>query len=61
MGEPNETKYHPAGVAVEVFGIENGNRGRSCEDHDVCGSVLCLDSVVRIRLIQIVNGIFHLR
>ena len=31
---------HPPGIIVEIVGIEKGNRGRLCEDHDVCGEVV---------------------
>ena len=41
---------------VEIVGIEQGGRGRSCEVHAVCGTALQLDSVVRFRTIQILNG-----
>jgi hypothetical protein len=34
-------------------GIEADNRGRSCEEHDACGSVLEENAVVRIRHAQI--------
>lgn len=36
---------------VEIVGIEESGRGRSCGEHAVCGSVLVLDSVVRFRSI----------
>jgi hypothetical protein len=45
--------FHPCGITVEVVGIARGDRGRSCEEHDVCGAVLQEDSVVRIRHVQI--------
>jgi hypothetical protein len=45
---------HPSGILVDIVGTEAGNRGRSCEEHDVCGSVLELDCVVRFRAMQIV-------
>jgi hypothetical protein len=46
---------HPTGVTVEIVGIEASNNGRSCEEHNVCGSVLCDDVIVRLRLVQIIN------
>jgi hypothetical protein len=46
---------HPEGIVVDIVGIEEPSRGRSCELHDVCGSNLILDCVVRIRKVQIVN------
>lgn len=48
-----ETIAHPAGITVDIVGIEEGNRGRSCEEHDVCGRVLEENAVVRIRHVQI--------
>jgi hypothetical protein len=43
------------GVVVDIVGIEASNSGRSCEEHDCCGSVLQLDYVVRFRRVQIVG------
>jgi hypothetical protein len=48
--------HHPTEPLVEIVGIEANNRGRSCEAHDVCGSALGIDSIVRFRVIQIMNG-----
>ena len=47
---------HPDEPLVEIVGIEEHNRGRSCEEHSVCGNVLRSDFVVRFRRIQILNG-----
>ena len=45
---------HPSGVVVEIVGTERGDRGRSCEEHEVhCGEVLAEDVVVCLRKIQI--------
>jgi hypothetical protein len=44
---------HPSGILVDVVGIESPDRGRSCEEHTVCGAVLELDTVVRFRVEQI--------
>ena len=46
---------HPCGITVKIVGIGRSDRGRSCEEHDVCGAVLQEDSVVRIRHVQILN------
>ena len=46
-------QFHPCGITVEIVGIGRSDRGRSCEEHDVCGTVLQEDSVVRIRHMQI--------
>ena len=46
-------KAHPPGIVVEIVGTLMGDRGRSCEEHAVCGSVLEEDMVVRLRKVQI--------
>ena len=46
-------KAHPPGIVVEIVGTLMGDRGRSCEEHSVCGSVLEEDMVVRLRKVQI--------
>ena len=49
---------HPTGVVVEIVGIDRGDRGRSCEEHDVCGSVVEEDTLLRLRKEQImVDGV----
>ena len=40
----------------QIVWIEASSNGRSCEDHDVCGSILAEDVVVRLRKVQIVNA-----
>lgn len=48
---------HPTGITTLIVGIECGERGRSCEEHSVCGSVLHEDCVCRVRIISIeLNG-----
>ena len=49
--------HHPSGITVEIVGIESGTNGRSCYQHDVCGSVIEEDVVVRLRKMQIRNSI----
>ena len=44
---------HPVGITIDTVGIEADNRGRSCEEHDVCGRILEENAVVRIRHVQI--------
>ncbi len=44
---------HPPGIVVEIVGTLMGNRGRSCEEHAVCGSVLEEDMVVRLQKVQV--------
>ena len=46
---------HSCGITVEIVGIGMSDRGRSCEEHNVCDTVLQEDSVVRIRHIQIIG------
>ena len=46
-------KAHPPGIVVEIVGTLMGDRGRSCEEHSVCGSVLEEDMVVRLWKVQI--------
>ena len=51
---------HPSGVVVEIVGLERGGRGSSCEEHDVCGSVVEEDTLLRLRKVQIlVDGDRH--
>jgi hypothetical protein len=45
--------HHPPGESVDIVGLEQGNRGRSCEEHDVCGSIVKLDTVIRLRTVQV--------
>jgi len=40
---------HPPGIIVEIVGIEKGDRGRSCEKHDLCGEVVEEDTLLRLR------------
>ena len=50
------SRRHPGGVLVEIVGLNEGGRGRSCEQHAICGSVISLDMVLRLRAVQITNG-----
>ena len=47
--------YHPSGITIEIVGTEVSSNGRACGSHDVCGSVLCDDVVVRLRKVQTLN------
>lgn len=49
-------QHHHTGKTLDVVGIQKGSSGRSCEDHPVCGSVIDLDHVLRLRSIEILNG-----
>ena len=44
---------HPPGIVVEIVGTLMGDRGRSCEEHVVCGSVLEKDMVVCLGKVQV--------
>ena len=37
---------HPSGIVDEIVGIENGDRGSSCEEHAVCGMVMEEDTLL---------------
>jgi hypothetical protein len=50
------TIHHPSGITVEIVGIEANSNGRSCHQHDVCGS-LVEESVLRLRKAQILNSL----
>ena len=45
--------YHPSGILVDIVGINASDKGRSCEEHASCRSVLKIDTLVRFRLVQI--------
>jgi hypothetical protein len=47
--------YHPPGIVVEIVCTDAGDRGRTCEEHQVnCGIVLEEDVVVHLRKVQVV-------
>jgi hypothetical protein len=52
LSHPAAVATHPPGICVEIVGTLMGDRGRSCEEHAVCGSVLEEDMVVRLRKVQ---------
>ena len=47
---------HPNGATVDIYGLRESNSGRSCEAHDICGSVVGVDTVLRLRRVQILNA-----
>jgi hypothetical protein len=53
LSSPAAVAAHPPGVVVEIVGTLMSDRGRSCEEHAVCGSVLEEDMVVRLRKVQV--------
>lgn len=44
------------GRVVDIVGIRRGDRGRSCEEHVICGEVLAPDVIVRFRKEEIMFG-----
>ena len=52
LSHPATVATHPPCVVIEIVGTLMGDRGRSCEEHAVCGSVLEEDMVVRLRKVQ---------
>ena len=53
LSSPAAVAAHPPGVFVEIVGTLMSDRGRSCEEHAGCGSVLEEDMVVRLRKVQV--------
>ena len=47
--------HHPSGIIVDVVGIEEPSRGRSCKVHDTCGDIMAVDTIVRFRAVQILG------
>ena len=43
---------------IKIVGIEASGHGHACEAHKVCGAALQLNTAVRFRTVQIVNGEF---
>ena len=37
---------HPSGIVVDIIGIEIGDYGHSCKEHEISGSVLKNDMAV---------------
>jgi hypothetical protein len=37
---------HPLGIVVKIVGIKKGDRGCSCKEHDVCGTVVEEDTLL---------------
>jgi hypothetical protein len=53
LSSPAAVAAHPPGVVVEIVGTLMSDRGRTCEEHAVCGFVLEEDMVVRLRKVQV--------
>ncbi len=52
-GAMEEEATHPSGITVKIVGIEKGDRGRSCKEHDVCWMVVKEDTLLCLRKEQI--------
>jgi hypothetical protein len=48
----NFCSHHPSGITVKIVGFESGTSGRSCYHHDIYGSLVEEDVVLRLRTIQ---------
>lgn len=44
---------HPSGEIVEIVGTNSPAHGRCCDMHDICGTVIKEDVVVRLRKMQV--------
>lgn len=51
---------HPKGLQLEIVGLELSKFGCSCEAHDVCGSVVQLDTVLQLQNEQVLNGMYEI-
>ena len=52
--------HRPSGISVKIVRIEPGTNGRTCYQHDVCGSLVEEDVVLSLlRKIQIKNSFGH--
>ena len=47
----NKIPHHPQGYVVDIVGIRKNDQGRSCECHEVCGSVVEKEEVIQIRIL----------
>ena len=45
--------YRPSGILIYILGVNVSDKGRSCEEHARCGSVLRVDTLVWFRSVQI--------
>ena len=42
-------------VKIEIVGLFEGGHGRSCDNHDVCGEIVTLNKILRLRSVVITN------
>ena len=43
---------HPTGVSIDILGIERGDQGHSCKEHDIYGSILSTDVIIHLQKLQ---------
>jgi len=48
--------FHPPGITVKIIGTDCGTHGRSCYAHHICGSLLTLDVVIHLPILQILDN-----
>ena len=51
---PHTLHANPSGVTLDIIGAEASNHGRSCEEQDVCGSILANDVVIALWKLQVI-------
>ena len=54
----NFCSHHPSGITIKIVEIESGTNDRSCYQHNICGSLVEEDVVLRLRKIQMVKNSF---
>ena len=53
------TIHHSRGQQLEIVGLEQSAYGYSCEEYDVCGTIVQLDTVLHLQNKQVVNGMYE--
>jgi hypothetical protein len=55
LNNTEKTTTNPTGgINVDLVGICSGDRGRSCDEHSVCGSVVTKGMVLKLKLVVII-------
>ena len=52
---PSTMYHHPSGIALNIVGLQESGNSRSCEEQTTCGVVVTLDTVLRLRTVQIIG------
>jgi hypothetical protein len=48
-------------IFVQIWGLEKGDSGRSCEEHDICGSHVTVGMLLRLqKSVMVIEGIAQL-